>query len=370
LVSSLRVRERTNRRLSAQRQRQYAITAVFAVSGFALATWFSRVPAVRDNLHASTAQMSILLLGLSVGSIAGLSLAPTIITRWGTRRGLFMSMGSTALGLLLMAFATDAYPSLAGGCVALAVFGFANGSTDVFMNVEGARAEKAIGHTRLPLMHGFFSIGTIIGALFGALAATIGMSLTVHLSAMAAVTLVIGGLAVAQLPRGDIAGLSVARPNDRPAELGGGWLDLRLLCVGIIIAGTTFAEGAANDWISLAAVDGHDFTNSGGAYIYGCFVAAMTAGRLAGGRLLDRYGQATVLATLAAIGIAGVVLMILGTGTVAIVTGTVLWGLGLSLGFPACISAAADHPTHAARRVSAVSICGYATFLVRHRVYR
>ncbi len=121
---------------------------------------------------------------------------------------------------------------------------------------------------------------------------------------------------------------------------------------------------------TLAAVDGHDFTNSGGAYIYGCFVAAMTAGRLAGGRLLDRYGQATVLATLAAIGIAGVVLMILGTGTVAIVTGTVLWGLGLSLGFPACISAAADHPTHAARRVSAVSICGYATFLVRHRVYR
>ena len=340
------------------------MTAVFATSGFALSTWFSRVPAVRDNLHASTAQMSILLLGLSVGSIAGLSLAPTMIARWDTRGGLFMSLGLTALGLLLTGVATDTYPSLAGGCAALAVFGFANGSTDVLMNVEGTRAEKAIGQTRLPLMHGFFSVGTIVGALLGALASALTVPVSIHLSAMAAVTMVVGGLAVARLPRSDTAELPAAETGEPSTDLGGGWLDVRLLFVGIILAGAAFAEGAGNDWISLAAVDGHAFTNASGAYIYGCFVAAMTVGRLAGGRLLDRYSGAAVLAVLAAVGIVGVVLMILGTGPVLVVAGTLLWGLGLSLGFPVCISAAADHPTHAARRVSAVSICGYATFLV------
>lgn len=45
-------------------------------------------------------------------------------------------------------------------------------------------------------------------------------------------------------------------------------------------------------------------------------------------------------------------------------TAALTWGIGISLGFPACISAAADHPTNADRRVSFVSICGYATFLV------
>ena len=116
--------------------------------------------------------------------------------------------------------------------------------------------------------------------------------------------------------------------------------------------------------ISLAAVDGHGFTNTAGAYVYGGLVAAMTVGRLAGSRVLDRYGRAPVLASLAMVGIVGVTLVVLGTGSTVVVTGTLLWGLGLSLGFPVCISAAADHPTHAARRVSAVSICGYSTFLV------
>ena len=140
------------------------------------------------------------------------------------------------------------------------------------------------------------------------------------------------------------------------------WFDRRLLFVGIILAGTAFAEGAGNDWISLAAGDGHDFTNTAGAYVYGCFVAAVTVGRLAGGRLLDK--PATVLATLAVVGIAGVILTTRGTGATAVVAGALLWGVGISLGFPSCISAAADHPTNADRRVSFVSICGYATFLV------
>jgi predicted MFS family arabinose efflux permease len=347
--------------LSDARRWQFAITLVFATSGFALATWLSRVPTIRDNLEASTAQMSVLLLGLSVGSIAGLSLAPTMITRLGTRNGLFLSIGVAAVGLLLTGLTTDAWPALAAGCVALAVFGFANGSTDVLMNVEGAHAEKAVGRTCLPMMHGFFSIGTIVGAILGAVASTLGIPVVVHLSTMAALTLMVGSAAVARLPRGGATGpVEAASASARNTR----WFDLRLLFVGIILAGTAFAEGAGNDWISLAAVDGHDFSNTGGAYVYGCLVAAMTLGRLAGGRLLDRFGPALVLAVLAVVGIAGVILMVLGTGTIAVVIGTLLWGVGLSLGFPACISAAADHPTDAARRVSAVSICGYATFLV------
>ncbi len=232
------------------------------------------------------------------------------------------------------------------------------------MNVEGSRAENAIGHTRLPLMHGFFSIGNIAGAVLGALASTPEVPVALHFSVIAVLIMVVGSRAVARLPRSD-NNESVAQSVDEPSGGDGDkWFDLRLLSVGIILAGTAFAEGAGNDWISLAAVDGHDFTNTAGAYVYGCFVAAVTVGRLAGGRLVDKYGSATVLATLAVVGIAGVILTSRGTGATAVVAGALLWGIGISLGFPACISAAADHPTNAARRVSFVSICGSATFLV------
>jgi cyanate permease len=43
--------------------------------------------------------------------------------------------------------------------------------------------------------------------------------------------------------------------------------------------------------------------------------------------------------------------------------GTVLWGLGASLGFPVGMSAAADDPRKAANRVSVVASIGYCAFL-------
>ena len=308
--------------------------------------------------------MSILLLGLSVGSIAGLSLAPTIIARWDTRRGLFMSLGLTALGLLLTGVATDTYPSLAGGCAALAVFGFANGSTDVLMNVEGTRAEKAIGQTRLPLMHGFFSVGTIVGALLGALASALTVPVSIHLSAMAAVTMVVGGLAVARLPRSDTAELPAAETGEPSTDLGGGWFDVRLLFVGIILRRSSIRRrrGQRLDIAGSCRRSrihqrrrrlhlrllrrGHDRRTAGRRSAAGQVQRGRRPGRACrrrhrrSGSDDPRHGSRSGRRRNPAV------------------------GAGLSLGFPVCISTAADHPTHAARRVSAVSICGYATFLV------
>ena len=116
---------------------------------------------------------------------------------------------------MLVGLATDSYASLPAGCAALAVFGFANGSTDVLMNVEGSRAENAVGRTRLPLMHGFFSIGNIAGAVLGALAPTPESQVALHLSVIAVLILVVGSRAVARLPRSD-NDESVAQSADEP----------------------------------------------------------------------------------------------------------------------------------------------------------
>ena len=106
-----------------------------------MATWFSRIPAVRDNLHASTAQMSVLLLGLAVGSIAGADPGAQIISRMGTRRGLFVALSILGGGLCLTGLTTDRFAGVGAVRGALAILGFGNGSTEVLMNVEGAGAE-------------------------------------------------------------------------------------------------------------------------------------------------------------------------------------------------------------------------------------
>ena len=55
--------------------------------------------------------------------------------------------------------------------------------------------------------------------------------------------------------------------------------------------------------------------------------------------------------------------MVSGVGVPLAMLGSLLWGLGASLGFPVGMSAAADDPVRAAARVSVASSIGYAAFL-------
>jgi len=142
------------------------------------------------------------------------------------------------------------------------------------------------------------------------------------------------------------------------------WADLKILLIGMIVLGMTFAEGSANDWLALASVDGHGLSNAEGAIVFGVFVAAMTVGRVVGGPVIDRFGRVPVLRSCAVLGVLGLLLFILAPSHALIYAGTVLWGLGASLGFPVGMSAAADDTKNAAARVSAVAMIGYFAFLV------
>jgi cyanate permease len=89
----------------------------------------------------------------------------------------------------------------------------------------------------------------------------------------------------------------------------------------------------------------------------------MTAGRLVGPVALDRFGRLPVLIGSSGIAILGVLLVVHGAGPALVSFGIVLWGLGCALGFPVGMSAAADDPVGAARRVGVVATIGYAAFL-------
>ena len=345
-----------------------AVFAVFFVSGLGLASWMSRVPAVRDGLELNTAQVGLLIFGLSAGSVLGLLIAAGLLARLGARRAMLLCATLLTSGLVLMGVGVSIVPSAPFVFAALAVFGMGIGALDVLMNVEGAAAERAIGRTLMPLMHACFSLGTVVGALGGAAASALRVSVFWHLLLIAALALGTIVVAVRFLP----AATPIAVATDAPPRLWRArlrenlavWRDRKLLLIGVIVLGMTFAEGSANDWLALASVDGHGLSNTDGAIVFGVFVAAMTVGRVIGGPVLDRFGRVPVLRACAGIGIVGLVLFILAPTTPLMFVGTVLWGLGASLGFPVGMSAAADDTRNAAARVSAVAIIGYFAFLV------
>jgi fucose permease len=346
-----------------------ATFVIFSLCGLGLASWVSRLPAVRDSLGASTVDMGVLIFGLSLGSILGLVSSSHVIARLGARETMKWSFLVAPAGFILAGIGASFGPSFTVVFVGLAIFGAAFSICDVAMNVSGAANERALQRTVMPVYHAFFSFGTIAGAGLGALAEYAGIPIFVHMGIVALVILAAGEVSLRFMQSEHLtADGAEAIPDDDHSRSWRGrlsiWRDPRTLLIGVIVLGMAFAEGSANDWLTLAMVDGHGVDNTAGALMFGIFVTAMTVGRLAGVFVLDRFGRVPVLRWSAVLAVVGLLIVIFGPSAGFAMVGIVLWGLGSALGFPVGMSAAADDPRTAAARVSAVATIGYCAFLV------
>lgn len=340
-----------------------AVFTIFGLTGFVFATWASRVPAIRDLLHASTQEMGLLIVGISAGSIAGLVAASHIITRFSATRTILLVQTAVSVAMIVLGVVVAVVPGFAPIFLVLLVIGAAS-IVDVAMNLSGAANERAIGRTLMPLFHAAFSLGTVVGAAVGALAEQGGVPIAVHFIGVGVLSLVTVTVLVRFLQPAEEPMDAAAAAEDSWRSRLAVWKRPRVLLIGLIALGMAFAEGSANDWLSLAMVDGHGFTNSGGAAVLSVFLAAMTVGRIGGVFVLNRFGRVPVLRAFAALAIVGLLLVIVVPSDVGALVGVVLWGIGASLGFPVGMSAAADDPRTATATVSAVATIGYCAFLV------
>ncbi|CAM5657922.1 MFS transporter OS=Streptomyces microflavus OX=1919 GN=Smic_35780 PE=4 SV=1 [Streptomyces microflavus] len=254
----------------------------------------------------------------------------------------------------------------------LALFGAGMGLAEVAFNIEGAAVERTLGRPVLPVLHGCFSLGTVVGALLGMGLTAVRFPVGWHLAAVAVAVAAAAVWTVRAVPAG--TGREDAASGGGVAAGGGGlraqlavWSDRRLVLIGLIVLAMAFAEGSANDWLPLLMVDGHGTSATAGSLTFMLFAVAMTTGRFAGGPLLVRYGPAAVVRASALVAAVGVALVVFSSSALLAGAAVVLWGLGASLGFPVTVSAAAgegEGVRDASARVAAVSTAGYAAFLV------
>jgi predicted MFS family arabinose efflux permease len=335
-----------------------AVVVAFIAAGLAFSSFIARTPALRDALDLSTAQLGLLLLCMSGGAVAGLPLSGPIVHRLGPGRAVLAGALSMTLGLTLLAIgmSTALVPVAAVGLIAS---GLGTGVWDVAMNVEGADVERRLGRSLMPRLHAGFSLGTVAGAGVGAACAALGVPLPVQLIGIIVLLPIVVTLAVRHF-------LPVPEATSEGRSGSGAltaWREPRTLVVGLMVLAFAFTEGSANDWVAIAMVDGHGTSETLGAIAFGFFVAAMTAGRMAGGTALERFGRVAVVRATAGIALAGLLLMLLAGSVPIALAGALLWGIGASLGFPVGMSAAADDPARAAARVSVVSSIGYTAFI-------
>jgi MFS family permease len=368
------------------RRARNAVYVAFIGAGFAFASWASRIPQVRAELHVSPGVLGLILLCAAAGSAVAIPLAGLVIVAIGEAVTVTVTSLIAVAGLAIVAVGyRHGIAAVAAGLFAL---GFGTGAWDVAMNVQGAAVERAIGRAIMPKFHAGWSIGTVAGAGLGTAMVALHVPVTVHLLAVgAAVGLAVPAATRSFLPAAPAAaGVSPGAAADRgsadrgsadrgSADRGGradrparrrliaAWSEPRTLLIGLFVLCVTVIEGVGNDWLSLGVIDGYHTPAAVGTATLAGFLAAMTAGRWFGPRFIDRYGRVPTLRACAVVALGGLLLVGFSGYLPVAMAGAVLMGLGTSLGFPVGMSAAADDPRYAAGRVSVTSSIGYGAFL-------
>lgn len=338
-----------------------AVLALFALGGITVSAWGPRLPSIRADLHLGDGVIGLVLAGVTVGSIAGLGASSAFLSWLGARRAIASVVVLVAFGLALAGIAAGGFGSLGFTILGFVLVGFGIGSLDVMINVEGSAVERESRKTLMPLMHAGWSIGAVIGSGIGAAASGLGIAFEWQFVGEAGVLVVAVLLAVRFIPAAiaQDAGASPAPVAERIRGWLRGWTDWRLLLIGVVMLGVELGEGAANSWLTLAVHDDHQQTNTVAALFFTAFAVGESGARIFGGPLVDRVGRVRAVRFTTAIGVVGVVLFILGGPAWVTLIGVLLWAVGVSMGFPLGMSAAADSGPNPAARVSVVASIGY-----------
>jgi MFS family permease len=339
---------------------RWSVTGAFGLGGIAVSTWGPRLPAIKSRLGVDTATIGLLLGTITVGAILGLFGSTAIRNRFGSRRSLggallliAVAMMMMGLGLLLGAIALVA--------AAFVIVGFAVGVLDVIINVEGSAIEQTAGRTLMPGMHAAWSVGAVLGSAIGAGCAALNISPTTQLIAEGVLIAGASFVIAPGIPHGNrtLAGENVKNRREKLRLFLSGWLDVRLLLIGVVLLGVELGEGSAGNWLTLAVHKDHGQTVAIAALYFTAFASGEALARIFGGPVVDRLGRVRTIRATTTLGIAGVILFITAGNRWIVLVGVLAWAVGVSMGFPLGMSAAAESGVDSAARVSVAASIGY-----------
>ena len=204
------------------------------------------------------------------------------------------------------------------------------------LNVHASRVEK---HTRRVIMnrcHGFWSLGIMAGSFLGSVLeseSTVWLILIICASASFPLALLLC-LGLPSYENVNSAGMSPGLVITQfPAILIG-------IC--FFTFGISMTEGAMANWASVYVKEMLGSEAQGTGYGFGLFAAFVAFGRFFGDSLKIKLGTIKVARIFVTISILGLICLVIANDLWLALAGFALIGLGLSVGFPLAVTAAAS----------------------------
>jgi fucose permease len=329
-----------------------ATSAVFFTRALIYSSILSRGPEIQSALHLDTAQMGFLSMLYPAGGVLGLTFSGALVSRFGTRKANTATYVLAAIGFVALGAAIDA-GSLPLAALCLLLVGLPMAISDFVGNIEGTGVNNASKFSLFTAIHGLFGVGMLVGANWASWMIALGVSISVTywgVGLFVAIVSIAAGLAF-QTPPQTLASAEEKRAaRERTVQV---WFEKRSLLIAVIGFSFIMAESSAGTWVPIALTQ-VGFTGAEAAFAFGVFWIVITIGRLLGGFVVDRLGRRWTILLCALMTAAGILVFMGGQVIHLPYLGLILWGLGMSAGFPLTITAMGDEPKMASARINMI----------------
>lgn len=318
----------------------------------------ARVPALQYRFGLNDTQLSGILLIVPVIAGAGSMLAGALIPRAGSALVLRIAQPVVCASIVGIGAARTIPVLLA----AAAIFGLSIGTVDATMNAQAVTTEARYGRSLLTGFHAVWSAAGILGALWAAYSAHIGLPLVAGFGVAAA-----AGVALSAATGWRLFPASVEvsiEPGARTAAATAiPWRPI--LVIGAAVTCMYIGDSATSNWSAVYLNSGLRSSQSIAAFAYAAYQTAMVIGRGCGDLVVRRIGAVVAVragGVIALVGLAGVVTA---PGPWFAIVAFGVAGLGLCVVVPQSFSAAGRlDPQGTGTAVARVNLFNYAGFVL------
>jgi len=329
---------------------------VFFLQPIAFGSWLPRIPEVQEALGLGPAGLAVALLGLPCGTLLTLPFAGPLVGRIGPRMAILFGFVLYSIATSLPAFAMN--PAML--FVALMLAGSTISFVELGLNVQADAVEKATGSVIMTTSHGFWSVGIMAGSLIGSGLAAGGLDAQWAILLVAALVLPAALIVTNALPV--LAPEPPQGENQRSVWALPSWA---LLGICFFVFGITMTEGAMADWSAIFLRDALGAESGTVGLGYSVFAMMVAAGRFGGDRLKQRFGAVNTARICGVLALAGAGMLFISPNTAVALIGFGIIGLGVSVGFPLAVTAAASLTDRtASANVAILSFVALLGFLV------
>ncbi len=328
------------------RAARIAVSTLFFAHGAMAAAILPRLPAIKDSLSLTNAELGAAVAALPIGGLLVGGFAGAFITRGGSARVAVVSGVGAAIALASIGLASS-WAMLAAAYFVLGMF---DATMDAAMNAHSIGVQRVYGRSILQSFHGLWSVGGMVAGAAGAIAAGLAIAVAPYL-ALVGLVIAVGILVASRSllpPRiadahpetdGVVDEAVHLRHAGRLLRVLGPIAMLGILCIAL--------QSAAAIWSAVYLTDvlGMGAGIAGAGFVV--YITAMAVGRLTNDRWVDRWGGTAVVRGGAAIGGAGVVAAMIAAPAglpVLAYAGFAAIGYGSASMFPVMVMAAGSRP--------------------------